>query len=597
MKKSMPKAIVSVALAVVMVMLAVVPALASDPMVPAEERCKELVWSYLGREFSEITVNFIPNELGAEDWYILRAEDPNVSYPSALDEFSIGKYFYTAPCLYGTGKISRLATYAVDFKNEIVYPLETALRLGYINGDALYEKASWSRLRETKDLQLAFWMSLLGDADENEVVNVVDATIIQKMCAGFQYRTDSALDMNGDGKLDVTDATQVQKLSAGFELPLSGDEVTLRGNQAMMDFAVRLLQASDTDGKNVLISPLSVMYALAMTANGAESKTLSQMENVLGMPRSTMNRFFSQYAKDINHAEDETLSIANSIWSNSLRPDVTISEGFLNSVTDNYSAEVKSAPFTPETLGDINKWVSDKTGGMIPQVLDDISPEALMYLINALYFEALWEEPYIGAQTDSFTNEDGSKKDTAFLYSDEKTYIDGCGTGFVKYFKPNSDGKSNYAFVALLPSGYDDLEHYIGQLSGRKLSAALRDSVHTDVLTRTPKFKLEYGTELSAVLKSLGMTDAFDEANADFSSLVTPESLSSPYISRVIHKTAIELDEFGTKAGASTVVEVKESAAYYETPPKKVYLQQPFLYMLIDVQTNTPLFIGTVNQL
>ena len=361
-------------------------------------------------------------------------------------------------------------------------------------------------------------------------------------------------------------------------------------NADVTDFAIRLFQASNEKDKNTLISPLSVLCALAMTANGAEEETLAQMEEVLGMTTEELNLYLYSYMKNLPQGDKYKLSLANSIWFTEDER-FTVNQDFLQTNADYYGADIYKAPFDKQTLKDINNWVKQNTNGMIPEILDQIPPEAIMYLVNALAFEAEWSEIYEKHQVKDgeFTKEDGTKQDVKFMYCSEGTYFeDEKATGFMKRYV---GGK--YAFVALLPDEGVTVSEYIASLDGESLNALLANPQYATVHTSIPKFETEYKVEMSEILKSMGMTEAFDMYNADFEGLGTSTD-GNIYISRVLHKTFISVGEKGTKAGAATIVEMKDGAAAEPTEPKEVYLDRPFVYMLVDCENNIPFFIGTM---
>ena len=152
-------------------------------------------------------------------------------------------------------------------------------------------------------------------------------------------------------------------------------------NAAITDFAIRLFQASEGSGKNTLVSPLSVLCALAMTANGAEEETLRQMEDVLGMTTEEMNLYIYSYMQTLPQDEKYKLSLANSIWFTD-HERFTVNQDFLQTTADYYEADIYKAPFNEQTCEDINNWIKEKTDGMIQGALDEIPDSALMYLIN-----------------------------------------------------------------------------------------------------------------------------------------------------------------------------------------------------------------------
>ena len=361
-------------------------------------------------------------------------------------------------------------------------------------------------------------------------------------------------------------------------------------NADVTDFAIRLFKASNENGKNTLISPLSVLCALAMTANGAEEETLAQMEEVLGMTTDELNLYLYSYMKNLPQGDKYKLSLANSIWFTEDER-FTVNQDFLQTNADYYGADIYKAPFDKQTLKDINNWVKQNTDGMIPEILDQIPPEAIMYLVNALAFEAEWSEIYEKHQVKDgeFTKEDGTKQDVKFMYGSEGTYFeDEKATGFMKRYK---GGK--YAFVAMLPNEGVSVSEYIASLDGESLNALLANPQYGTVHTSIPKFETEYKVEMSEILQDMGMTEAFDMYNADFEGLGTSTG-GNIYISRVLHKTFISVGEKGTKAGAATIVEMKNGAAAEPTEPKEVYLDRPFVYMLVDCENNIPFFIGTM---
>ena len=361
-------------------------------------------------------------------------------------------------------------------------------------------------------------------------------------------------------------------------------------NSDLADFAVRLFKASEKNGKNTLISPLSVLCALAMTANGAKGETRAQMESVLGMSVEELNFYIYSYMKNLPQGEKYKLSLANSIWFTDDER-FSVNQDFLQTNADYYGADIFKAPFNKQTCKDINTWVKNKTDGMIPEILDEIPAEAIMYLVNALAFEAEWPEPYSkdNVWNGNFTKEDGTKQNVEFMHGEESCFLeDEKATGFIKYY---TGGK--YAFVALLPNEGVSVSEYIASLDGEKLIKMLENPKNYTVYTSIPKFETEYDVEMSKILAEMGMPDAFDDGKADFTGLGT-SSAGNIFIGRVLHKTFISVGEKGTKAGAATVVELKDESCGFEGEVKKVYLDRPFVYMLVDCENNIPFFVGTM---
>lgn len=360
------------------------------------------------------------------------------------------------------------------------------------------------------------------------------------------------------------------------------------------DFAVRLFkQTVKEDGNNVLISPLSVLCALAMTANGAEGETLSQMEQTLGMSVDGLNEFFRSYLNTVANSKTGELKPANSVWFTDDER-FTVERDFLQTNADYYGANAYRVRFDDKALKDINNWVSKKTDGMIDKIIDsfpDGDTIPVMYLVNALCFDAGWENKFKSKDVNkgTFTTENGEKRRVKMMASFEDVYFDdGKATGFLKYYKDR-----RYAFVAMLPNKGVTLDEYIASLDGQAIYDMLSHRGGPDVEIRMPKFTYEYSTEMSDALKTMGINKAFDKDNADFSGIGTSDA-GNIFLNRVIHKTFISVDEAGTRAGAVHVIEHGELAG---GPSRSVYLDRPFVYMLVDTETNIPFFIGTVTDI
>lgn len=343
-----------------------------------------------------------------------------------------------------------------------------------------------------------------------------------------------------------------------------------------------------SESKNVVISPLSVQLALAMTANGAKDATLKEMEDLLGggMDIDLLSKYLYSYTSSLSSSKKAKLSIANSIWFNDNDEFPPVKESFLQKNADYFGAGIYKMPFNDEALNDINAWVSKNTNGMIDKMIDEISPSTLMFLINAICFDAEWETKYEPEDISDgkFTSLYGKIQDVEFMSSQESLYLDdGSATGFIKNY---AGGK--YSFAALLPNENVDLSKYIGTLKDT-LKDTIKNAENSSVSAYIPKFTFDYGIRLNEVLAALGMEKAFS-VQADFSGICNGDI----FISRVLHKAKIILDADGTKAAAATSVEIKCMGTIQEE--KTVYLNRPFVYMIIDNETQLPIFMGTVTE-
>jgi len=364
------------------------------------------------------------------------------------------------------------------------------------------------------------------------------------------------------------------------------------GDKAYHDFALKVFKESLNKDKNTLISPLSVIYALGLTANGADGNTLSQMEDVFGIKIDALNEYLYSYAKQKEEKTEAKLNIANSIWFTDDESRLKISESFLKTNATYYKAAANKADFkNPQTVNDINNWVKENTDGTIDKIINEISPDSIMFLINALSFEAEWMEIYEkkSIKDGEFITSDQKKIKTEFMHSSGEKYLwEENAEGFMKKYN------GGYAFAALLPKEGMSLEEYVNSLTGEKISNILNgknppiSEYEVTASVALPKFETEYELEMSYIFQNLGMKDAFTP-KADFSKL---GENNQAHIGKILHKTFISVDERGTKAGAVTSVDIKDGA--FESVTKQITLNRPFLYMLVDTTTNTPIFIGTM---
>ena len=384
----------------------------------------------------------------------------------------------------------------------------------------------------------------------------------------------------------ATDLTKNVKKTA--QAPSLDEAAQDRTIEDLTGFGVKLLQ-KEMGKTDPLLSPLSIAAALSMTANGAVGETKTQMEAVLGASTETLSSSFAALQSALKN--DKQLKLANSIWFKDT-PTLHVEDAFLQKNADCFGAGIYAAPFDDSTKTAINDWVKEKTDGMIPEILDKISADSVVYLVNALAFDAKWEDIFETTQvrTGRFTSREGVEQTGDFLYGETSQYLSGeHAEGFLKYYEGQK-----YAFAALLPEEGMDITDFVSGLTGQALHAILSSPQTETVEFGLPKFKTAFDTELSESLIALGMTDAFDGEKADFSALGSSDE-GNILISRVLHKTFIQVDEAGTKAGAATAVDmVTGSAAEY---PHSVYLERPFVYMIVDMETKLPVFLGALTEL
>ena len=373
-------------------------------------------------------------------------------------------------------------------------------------------------------------------------------------------------------------------LSQGFLPKANVQKVSLDSSASKTGsfFSYELVKTAYSEKQNTLISPISIMYALAMAQNGANGQTLKQLENAFGTDRNTLNVYLKSYLA----ALDENLSLNQSMWVN---PQGEIKNSFLQTNADYFDSEIYSTPMDSNSLYDMNKWVENKTDGEIKKAVDSIPPNTDIFLINATLFEAKWQTAYkdLHIREGNFNNIDSTISKPKFLYSTEHTYLSGDGfSGFCKAY----DGERFY-FTALLPDENSSLSELVSSLDGADFSKLIKNASYENVSAAIPEFQIDCRTDLIPILKKLGIEDAFDADKADFSDMGGGEL----YLAKALHNASITLDRSGTKAAGSTAIAGATKGGY--TQPKIVYLDRPFLYAIYDAQADMPIFIGTVTSL
>ncbi len=479
---------------------------------------------------------------------------------------------------------------------------------------------------------------VLGDINGDSVVNTYDLALFRKYINdstdfGIDYETRMDAkdilrqlregDINDDGKADETDlgflsdfllgkptsfGKEIGSIRLGENINIEaaeGKEADDQFRSSQMYFGLELFKRTaapkeDENTGNVMVSPLSVITALSMTANGADGETLSEMERVLGgnINIDELNEYLANYIHRVTTDKNVNISVADSLWLiNGMEKG--IQQTFLETNKKYYDADLYVSPFDQSTLNDINTWVNKNTKGMIPKLYDKQSDidGLVMCLINTLYFNADWADPYLSSHDDDFTNIKGEKVKAEMMTSSETTYYKGANyKGFAKPYK-NHD----YSFVGLLPDEGEDFDEFVAGLDPDEVRKTLANAERPDndnrfkLIVTMPAFKYEYSTKLRDVLRSMGMEKAFDPS-ADFSRMTDPAKGFAFFIDNVTHKTAIEVNKKGTTAAAVTSVEMKNSMSVSDKE-YKLDFNRPYVYMILDNKTELPLFIGTVTDI
>jgi serpin B len=372
-----------------------------------------------------------------------------------------------------------------------------------------------------------------------------------------------------------------------------------KAGAAIDAFGFELLRAATAGTENAVLSPASIVLALAMTRPGARGETAAQIDEVLRAVASDehagwLNALDAALASRSGTFRDQggedqqvTLRIANAPFA---QRDYPWNDDYLTALASRFGAGVRLVDYATATEAArkaINGWVDEQTEQRIPELLEPGVLDSLtrLVLVNAIYLKAAWGTPFPEASTavQPFTRLDGSSIAVPTMHLREAfTYASGDGWRAVEL--PYVGGA--LAMTIIVP---DDLAAFQARLDGDAFAAITAALEPRPVDLWLPKFGIETKTDLATVLAAMGMPDAFNPDLADFSGMTAQERL---YISAVIHQANIDVDEKGTTAAAATAVVMRATGAPRE--PVVLRVDRPFLFALRDIDTGTVLFLGRV---
>jgi serine protease inhibitor len=350
--------------------------------------------------------------------------------------------------------------------------------------------------------------------------------------------------------------------------------------------------ASEEEAENIMVSPLSVALALAMTYNGAETTTKEAMEKALrlnGLTTEEINLSYQTLVKGLKSVDPKVLlEIANAIY---YRQGFDVETSFVSANRTYYHAEVSALDFgSPTALDVINGWVYDKTHGLIPTIIQEITPSHVMFLLNAIYFKGTWTKEFNPKSTVKQPFEVLPGKTVEADYMHRTDTLDYARNELFSAIRLPY-GKENYNMYVFLPEPDKKLEDMLTQLNKQNWDNWMKLFKTTQTVDiMLPKFKFPYEIKLNDVLSDMGMGIAFG-SNADFTGINRGGGLNIDYVK---HKSFIEVNEEGTEAAAVTIVAIERTSA----GPSKTYfhVNRPFMFAITEKTTGAIMFIGTVKQ-
>lgn len=388
---------------------------------------------------------------------------------------------------------------------------------------------------------------------------------------------------------------QSQQVPSPSPLPVNQNSYI---NSKNGEFGLKIFKnlAYNNSTDNVIISPTSIALALSMLQNGSNGSTREEIAQLLehqGMSLDDLNAYNRDWVKKLtNNTDGIQLSIGNSVWvDNSIK----LQTKFSQSLAEAYQARISNLDFrNPQAAATINEWVSQATRKKITGIVKSPIPnDAVLYLINAIYFKSVWSDAFNKQLTTQrpFTDAQGNKNTIATMYrSGDFYYTDNEQAQAIKL--PYGKDK-RFCMVIILPKNIDE---YINKLSNTHWQKLLNSMSSQEGQLWLPKFKSESDIHLNETLKTLGMKSAFESSLADFSPMV--QSNRNLCVSEVKHKTFMEVNEEGTEAAAVTSIGIVATSARIE-PTKKFSMDvnKPFLLAIVEQESQQILFAGRVNHI
>jgi len=381
-------------------------------------------------------------------------------------------------------------------------------------------------------------------------------------------------------ELDPLQSSRMENLARGAE------EVEILAFGEML-----FRQVLENGEANAVISPLSVYYALNMVALGAEGNTLAEFLQVLFADPLYQAAELARITQLLTGTSgNTTVNIAGSVWLHHL---YTIDEDFNTAMIRYFGAPAHSRDFLDHaTVAEVNAWVYQNTEGLIPEIIEGFDPLDVMLLVNALYFKAKWPTswgPLTVSQQD-FTPQNGQLVTVDFLTSYRTGSFDLAVTDrYEAVLMPYDCGQ--FGFLLVRPTDGTNIRDFFNEFYG--ISTLRQQFTRRNAIVSMPRLDLEYEITLNNVLQAIGLVDAFCGDAANFSGLIN-EDVNDLHISEVLHKVRLIVGEEGTEAAAVTSIRVSAMSGIYP-PPIRLTFDTPYIYAIICLETNIPLFIGVVD--
>lgn len=381
-----------------------------------------------------------------------------------------------------------------------------------------------------------------------------------------------------------------ENLTADLDTQICID-YAIKSYEPVQTFSYELFQ-QNMEEENPVLSPVSAYLALGMAGKGAKGATLTEFQQLLGtdldcIPHSLMTTL----PRD---REGMQIALANSAW---VDDDFEAEADYLVEIDSFYLSDVYRANLsTSQTMGDMNAWIDENTNGMIPTLLDQpLDEDVVLALFNTIYFKGEWEQEFKEENTTErdFITSDGTVEQVEMmhLYGENLQYVNTAdAVGVVLPYKDES-----MAMVALMPAGNGDVREMYENMAWTDIGDILDDKDVRLCNLQLPKFEVTFERNLNDSLQAMGLKKAFDGSLADLSGMGRTKDGTNIFIDLVFQKAVVIVDEEGTEAAAVTQVLVRNESCAIEEQPVNIFFNEPFLYMIVDLEKEIPLFMGIMD--
>ncbi len=429
---------------------------------------------------------------------------------------------------------------------------------------------------------------LAGCSTKNEASNQKQSTIEYETSVQSLSEQDIRQKEEND-PMNISDLTQQSSQSVTIDY-------AIESNENIQNFSYSLLSQTLND-KNPVLSPLSAYLALSMVGCGADGATKDEFYEVLGadmmaISDDTMNRLPTK-------GDLLNISIANSVW---IDDEFTVNDTWIGTIKSLMDAEAFQTDLsTAETMTHINRWIDTNTNGLIDKMLEKpLDSETRIALLNTVYFKGKWQFPFKFTDTYKETfyinraQNTTEQVDMMNMYLKEIAYLSNDFTeGVILPYQNNNN--ENLAFIALKPTDESSIRDVYHKLTKTVINDLIGNKQTRRVNLKLPKFEITFDIELNESLKNMGLQDCFDEVKANFNQMGQTKTGYNLYISLVRQKAKIIVDEEGTEAAAATEIAMAEGCCLIVDEPYDIFFNEPFLYMIMDMDQNIPLFLGILD--